>query len=83
MTFCTVLTLFGPSESREWARSMLENLPQVKRLSCAADGSQIKLISCEPLDENSLIPLLAQSGIHGFRLNEAQRFSRNASPLSL
>ena len=83
MTFCMLLTLFGQTDALEKARGVLENLPQVKRLSCAADLSQIKLVSSEPLDEISLIPLLAQSGISGFRLNDAQKFSRNGSPLSL
>lgn len=70
MTFCTLLTLFGQTDALERAKGILENLPQVKRLSCAADLSHMKLVSSEPLDESSLIPLLAQSGISGFRLNE-------------
>ena len=83
MTFCTILTLYGPTAALERARGMLENLPQVKRLNCTADLSQMKLLSSEPLHENSLIPLLAKSGISGFRLNDAQKSSRNGSPLSL
>ena len=83
MTFCTLLTLYGPTAALERAKGMLENMPHVKCLSCSADLSQMKLISGEPLHENSLIPLLAKSGISGFRLNDAQRFSRNGSPLSL
>ncbi|MGN1367334.1 MAG: hypothetical protein ACI4WX_00560 [Aristaeellaceae bacterium] len=83
MTFCTLLTLYGPSDALKRACGLLENLPQVKRLSCTSDLSQMKLLSSEPIDENSLIPLLAQSGISGFRLNDAQKSSRNGSPLSL
>lgn len=83
MAFCTLLTLYGQTDALERARGMLENLPQVKRLSCTADLSHMKLVSGELLDESSLIPLLAQSGISGFRLNDAQKFSRNGSPLSL
>lgn len=83
MTFCTTLTLYGPPAALERARGLLENLPEVKRLSCAADLTQMRLISSELLHENSLIPLLAQSGVSGFRLSETQRFSRNGSPLSL
>ena len=83
MTCCTMLTLYGQPADLERARGLLENLPQVKRLSCTADLSQMKLLSSEPLHENSLIPLLAKSGISGFRLNDAHRFSRNGSPLSL
>ena len=83
MTFCTLLTLYGPTAALERAKGMLENMPHVKCLSCSADLSQMKLISSEPIHENSLIPLLAKSGISGFRLNNAQRFSRNGSPLSL
>lgn len=83
MTFCTTLTLYGPTSALERARGLLENLPEVKRLSCSADLSRMRLISSEFLHENSLIPLLAQSGVSGFRLSETQRFSRNGSPLSL
>ena len=83
MTFCTLLTLYGPTAALERAKGMLENMPHVKCLGCSADLSQMKLISSEPIDESSLIPLLAQSGISGFRLNDAQKFSRNGSPLSL
>lgn len=83
MAFCTILTLYGPASALERARGLLENLPQIKCLNCSADLSQMKLLSNEPLHENSLIPLLAKSGISGFRLNDAQRFSRNGSPLSL
>ena len=83
MTFCTLLTLYGPTAALERAKGMLENMPHVKCLSCSADLSQMKLISSEPIHENSLIPLLAKSGISGFRLNDAHRFSRNGSPLSL
>ena len=83
MAFCTLLTLYGPAAALERARGLLENLPQVKSLSCTADLSQMKLLSSEPLHEYSLIPLLAKCGISGFRLNDAQRFSRNGSPLSL
>lgn len=83
MAFCTILTLYGPSSALERAKGLLENLPQVKCLNCTADLSQMKLLSSEPLHENSLIPLLAKSGISGFRLNDAHRFSRNGSPLSL
>ena len=83
MTFCTLLTLYGQTDALERARGLLENLPHVKRLSCTADLSHMKLVSSGPLDESSLIPLLAESGISGFRLNDAQKFSRNGSPLSL
>ena len=83
MTFCTLLTLYGQTDALEKAKGMLENLPQVKRLNCTSDLSHLKLMSSEPIDEISLIPLLAQSGISGFRLNDAQKFSRNGSPLSL
>ena len=78
-----MLTLYGQPADLERARGLLENLPQVKRLSCTADLSQMKLLSSEPLHENSLIPLLAKSGISGIRLNNAQRLSKNGSPLSL
>ena len=83
MTFCAFLTLYGQPSTLVKAKGILENLPQVKRIDCSADLSQIKLISTEPLHENSLIPLLAQSGISGFRLSDHQTFSRNGLPFSL
>ena len=62
------LYLYGAPASRELAKLLLENLPQIRRMDASADLSEIKMLTASPLDENSLIPLLAQSGISGFRL---------------
>lgn len=83
MTFCTSLTLYGSADALEKAKGILENHPGIKRIDCSENLSHIKLLSGEPLQELSLIPLLIPSGISGFRLEERQTFSRNGSPLSL
>ena len=62
------LYLYGAPASRELAKLLLENLPQIRRMDVSADLSEIKLLTASPIDESSLIPLLAQSGISGFRL---------------
>ncbi|MGN0996945.1 MAG: hypothetical protein ACI4PG_08540 [Candidatus Ventricola sp.] len=62
------LYLYGAPASRELAKLLLENLPQLRRIDASADLSEIKMLTASPIDEISLIPLLAQSGISGFRL---------------
>lgn len=83
MTFCTLLTLYGPAGALEKAKGILENHPSIKRIDCSENLSHIKLLSSEPIQERILIPLLMPSGISGFRLEAHQTFSRNGSPLSL
>ena len=68
MSYCVWLALYGQTEALQKAKGMLENLPKIRSMRCSADLSQMKLVSSEPLYENSLLPLLAQSGISGFRL---------------
>ncbi len=68
MTFCLTLLLYGPADALETARGIVENMPQVRRVDCSADGMQMRLLLSERLGENSLIPLLAPSGVSGFRL---------------
>lgn len=63
------LLLYGTPASREMAKLLLENQPQVRRVDAAPDLSELKLLLNSPLSEGELIPLLAQSGICGFRLN--------------
>ena len=62
------LYLYGAPAARELAKLLLENLPQLRRIDACADLSEIKMLTASPIDEMSLIPLLAQSGISGFRL---------------
>lgn len=68
MNTTRTIALYGSASSREQAKLLLENLPQVKRMDVSADMAEVRLILRSPLRENSLIPLLAQSGISGFRL---------------
>lgn len=63
------LTLFGPPAAREMAKLLLENQPQIRRIDASSDVGVLRLFLCAQLEENSLIPLLAQSGISGFRLS--------------
>ena len=62
------LYLYGAPAARELAKLLLENLPQLRRIDACADLSEIKMLTASPIDEMSLIPLLAQSGLSGFRL---------------
>ena len=77
--------LYGNISERELAESLLLNLSEVKRESSSKEHRALRLLLSEPIKETSLISMLHQSGIHGFRLVEIknQRSSRNASPLSL
>jgi len=63
----TTIYLYGNAFSCEKARLLLEDLPQVKQIN-ASSLPMLRLRLCAPLHEKSLIPLLAQSGISGFRL---------------
>jgi len=66
------LILYGNPQSREIAKGMLLNRAEVKREADSNEPWRINLILSEPMNEKSLIPLLRQSGIHGFRLVENQ-----------
>ncbi|MDO5299036.1 MAG: hypothetical protein Q4F18_06370 [Clostridia bacterium] len=68
MNSCRTLLLYGTPASREMAKLLLENQPQVRRVDAAADLSELKLLLTSALTESELIPLLAGSGISGFRL---------------
>lgn len=62
------LALYGPLSSREQAKLLLENQPQVRRVDASAGLTQLRLFLQVPIGEDELLPLLAQSGISGFRL---------------
>lgn len=61
------LILYGNAKAREIARELLENMTETKG-DTARNGSEIRLSPNEHINETSLIPLLQQSGIYGFRL---------------
>ena len=65
---CKSIFIYGSPTSCEKAKALLENLPQVKRVDPSSTFAEIRLLLQNPLHEMSLIPLLAQSGISGFRL---------------
>ena len=66
------IVLYGSPQSRELAKNLLTNLKEVKREEKANCPWEVRLAVFEPINETSLIPLLRQSGIHGFRLVETQ-----------
>lgn len=69
MNLLKTITLYGSASSRECARLLLENLPQVKRMDVSQDMGEIRILLSDPLYESNLIPLLANSGVSGFRLS--------------
>lgn len=68
MPSCRSIILYGPLNARKMAKLTLEDQPQVKRIDASADLSQLRLLLSPPLSESDLIPLLAKSGISGFKL---------------
>ena len=66
-----MLALYGPLASREHAKLLLENQPQVRRIDASAGLTQLRLFLTNPLSEDELLPLLASSGISGFRLSHS------------
>lgn len=63
------IILYGSPSSQALAKALLENMPEVKRDSEYDHHlGGLRLILYNPIKETSLIPLLRQSGIHGFRL---------------
>mgnify|MGYP000136255339 FL=1 len=71
MTSCKNLVLYGSLAARELAKITLEDQPQVRRIDASADLTQLRLVLSPALTEKELIPLLAKSGISGFRLDRA------------
>ena len=66
MTICRTITLYGTLSSREHAKILLENQPQVRRIDAAAGFGQLRLFLSAPIGNSELIDLLATSGISGF-----------------
>ena len=64
-----MLALYGPLGSREQAKLLLENQPQVKRIDSSTGLTQLRLFLNDPLSEDELIMLLSSCGISGFRLS--------------
>lgn len=64
---CKTIILYGNQNACDKAQALLENLPEVKRAD-KISHNEIRLLLHDPLHEKSLIPLLADSGISGFRL---------------
>ena len=62
--------LYGNAAAQETARHLLEELEQVKRTDLLQSPARLRLILNAPIRETSLIPLLRQSGIQGYRLVE-------------
>lgn len=62
------IVLYGTKSSRESAKVLLENQPQIRRIDSLRDMRILRLITNSQIDEISLIPLLSASGISGFRL---------------
>jgi len=63
-----LITLYGSSASQKAAILMLENLPQIKRIDATGQPGILRLMTDSSLNEKTLIPLLAESGISGFRV---------------
>lgn len=83
--YIMTVNLYGSFQTRELARNLVLNLKEVKREERADHPWEMRIVLSYPIKESSLIPLLRQSGIQGFRLGEIHgyRFSRKGSPLSL
>jgi len=67
MTNHKTLILYGEPSARELAKTILENEPAVQSITLSQD-SKLRLLLDSAITEISLIPLLQQSGISGFRL---------------
>ena len=75
------IILFGRKATCEKAKNLLENQIGVQQIQILESGVLSVLFS-ESFEEKSLIPLLAGSGVSGFRLiNQAS--SRKGAPPSL
>jgi len=60
--------LYGSHEACGRARALIENLSNVYQISETENPNTLQLTS-DSLTENKLVAVLAQSGIHGFKLN--------------
>lgn len=68
MTECKTLRLFGTAAAKKQAMLILENQPQIKRIDICSNPDILKLFFEAPLNETNLVPLLADCGISGIRL---------------
>lgn len=68
MAQCKTVILYGPMASREHAKILLENQPQIKRITASPDFSRMNLLLNDKLSEGELLALLSQSGVSGFQL---------------
>ena len=66
MAYCQSLLLYGSADARDRARTLLENLPQVRRVD--ANGGQLLLLLHSPITEREYLTLLEKSGVSGFSL---------------
>ena len=62
------ITLYGSPASQKQAILLLENLPQIRRIDAVNASGALRLMTDSVIGEKSLIPLFAESGISGFRL---------------
>lgn len=69
MVNCKSLTLYGAPAAIEHALVLLENQPQVKRVSARAATGEVRLLLTGSLSESDLVTLLAHSGVSGFMLH--------------
>lgn len=65
---CRLLIPYGCTVSRQTARNLLENRPDILRMDIIADNNAFRLFSSAPLSEFSLLSVLSDSGLDGFEL---------------
>ena len=63
------ISLYGSPMGREAAKILLLNQKEVIREEHSDKMGVVRLMLNTPIKETSLVPLLRQSGIHGFRLD--------------
>jgi len=57
--------LFGPPESRELAKGILENHPKIRRVDALDNNARLKLFFFSELSNMALLELLAKTGLSG------------------
>jgi len=68
MTNRILLHLYGSHQACNNAYILLENQPQIKRIDIQDDTKTLFIFPNKQLTEKTLIPLLYESGISGFRI---------------
>lgn len=80
----TEIILYGNAASQNKAQLVLQEHYSISEPDPVHSTAERRLLFMSPVNEISLIPLLRQSGIQGFRLiSKNQKPSRNASPFFL